>query len=174
MQRINIVGSTGAGKSTFAKQLAYKLGHPCIALDELFWGANWTPRPHDVFVADVNIALSQPSWVCDGNYGNLKQMIWPRMDTMVWLDYAFPLVMWRVTKRALTNLIHHNTICNGNHDSWRRAFLSKDSVIFWSLTSFHRRRRKYLLLWHSPEFSRVTKVWLHTPQEAEVWLNQQP
>ena len=67
MNRINIVGSTGAGKSTFAKRLAQQLGHSCIALDELFWGANWTPRPRDQFIADVDRALSRPTWVCITN-----------------------------------------------------------------------------------------------------------
>jgi adenylate kinase family enzyme len=138
----------------------------------LFWGANWTPRPKDIFIAEVDRALSQPTWVCDGNYSFLKHLIWPRMDAVIWLDYAFPLVMWRVTKRTLNNLIHRKAIFNNNYDSWQRAFLSKDSVIWYSLTSFHRRRRKYLSLWGSPAFSQAARVWLHSPQEAEAWLCQ--
>ena len=39
--RINIVGTSGSGKTTFAKSLAQILTYEYIEMDQLFWGPNW-------------------------------------------------------------------------------------------------------------------------------------
>ena len=39
--RINVVGTSGCGKSTVAKRIAEKLNVPYIQLDELHWKPNW-------------------------------------------------------------------------------------------------------------------------------------
>lgn len=41
MQRVLIVGSPGAGKSTLAKKLAARTGLPLIHLDDLYWNPGW-------------------------------------------------------------------------------------------------------------------------------------
>jgi adenylate kinase family enzyme len=45
MKRINVIGTTGSGKTTFSKELSTALGIPYVQLDELFWKPNWvSPR----------------------------------------------------------------------------------------------------------------------------------
>ena len=39
--RINVVGTSGCGKSTVAKRIAERLNVPYIQLDELYWKPNW-------------------------------------------------------------------------------------------------------------------------------------
>ena len=39
LERIVVIGSSCAGKTTFAKRLGSELGHPVCDLDELFWRA---------------------------------------------------------------------------------------------------------------------------------------
>src|SRR3954447_546995 len=68
-RRICVKGTSGAGKSTFAAELARRLDLPCIELDALFWGPNWTEPDRDVFracVCETRAAASQG--VIDGNY----------------------------------------------------------------------------------------------------------
>ena len=41
MKRINVVGTSASGKSTFSKALAQKLNLSYIELDDLFWLDDW-------------------------------------------------------------------------------------------------------------------------------------
>ena len=41
MKKIIIIGSPGAGKSTFSFALAEKTGLPLYHIDKLFWKAGW-------------------------------------------------------------------------------------------------------------------------------------
>lgn len=35
-----------------------------------------------------------------GNYGAVRDLLWPRADTIVWMDYSLPLVLHRLTART--------------------------------------------------------------------------
>jgi energy-coupling factor transporter ATP-binding protein EcfA2 len=99
LARVVVVGATGSGKSTFAQRLAVRLGAEYVEVDELFWDAHWTEAAPEVFRARVERATAGPRWVVAGNYGRVRDLLWPRADTIVWLDYAFPLVLRRLTVR---------------------------------------------------------------------------
>ena len=59
MARVVVVGCSGSGKTTFARQLARLLGSPHIELDALHWLPNWVPRPTNEFRALVAQAVAQ-------------------------------------------------------------------------------------------------------------------
>jgi len=67
--RVSVVGSTGSGKTTFARELARILGVPHVELDALNWGPNWTMVDEGLFRGRVDAATSADGWVVDGNYG---------------------------------------------------------------------------------------------------------
>ena len=66
--RFNVVGCSGSGKSTFARKLAKQLGCPCVELDALFWGPNWTESTDNALFQKLDTQLTGDSWVVDGNY----------------------------------------------------------------------------------------------------------
>ena len=41
MKRINVIGTSGSGKSTFSRLLANKLKYPYLEMDAIFWKPNW-------------------------------------------------------------------------------------------------------------------------------------
>jgi adenylate kinase family enzyme len=169
MRRVNVIGSSGAGKTTFAAALARALGVPHVELDALHWEPNWVEVSDEVFRGRVDAATAADGWVVDGNYGVARDLVWPRADAVVWLDYSFPLVLWRSLRRTLRRAIVGEPCCNGNRESLRRAF-SRDSILLWVVQTHGRRRREFratLPRWIE-EGKRV--VVLRTPGEAGRWL----
>src|SRR5688572_30807780 len=90
--RVAVVGTSCSGKTTFARALAPRLGAPYTELDVLYWGPDWSPRPLDEFRARVEAAVSTPSWVIDGNYSIVRDLVWGRATTLIWLDFPFSLI----------------------------------------------------------------------------------
>src|SRR5262249_30085992 len=99
LERVLVIGSTGAGKTAFARRLSDALGWPYIELDALFWGPSWTPRPDFASLADS--ATAGQRWVVDGNYSKIRQLLWPRATSVVWLNYSFLTVFMRTLHRTV-------------------------------------------------------------------------
>ena len=167
--RISVIGSVGSGKTTLARRVSQRLAIPHVELDYLRWEANWVRAPKEIFRERVADSLTGENWVVDGHYGKVRDVIWGRADTLVWLDYSLLTVMSRITKRSLTRIITQQEVCNGNYETWGKLF-SRKSVILHSLQSYHKRRRKYPVLFNQPEYAHLNIIHLRTPKAAEDWL----
>ncbi|MEM6663488.1 MAG: hypothetical protein AAF666_15060 [Pseudomonadota bacterium] len=103
LQRIMVVGGSGAGKSTFAAALARRLRLPVIHMDALFWRPGWIMAPEAEFLQSVRIEADRERWVMDGNYSRT----WPdrltRADAVIFLDMPTWLRCWRVLGRYWQN-----------------------------------------------------------------------
>jgi len=76
--RVVVVGTSGSGKTAMAKRIASALDLRFIELDRLHWGPNWealTATNPDEFVRRVGAATSGDGWMCDGNYGLVRDLI---------------------------------------------------------------------------------------------------
>ena len=115
-------------------------------------------------------ALAAPAWVIDGNYSSVRDLVWPRATTLVWLDYPLPLVMWRLAKRTVRRVISREELWNGNRERLRDNLFSRDSIFLYALTSYPRHRREYPALLARPEYAHLAVVRLRHPRETERWL----
>jgi adenylate kinase family enzyme len=154
----------------FSQQLAQSLGSPCIELDELYWATNWTPKPDSEFRRLVEIAALAPRWVTEGNYGRIRDVLWPRATTVVWLNYSFVTVFLRALRRTFRHIIMRETLWHGNRESFVRSFLSRDSILVWVITTFIRRRKKFETLRENGNYPHLSWVELRRPSEAESYL----
>lgn len=147
MRRVSVVGSSGSGKSTVARKLAARLGLPCLELDSIFHQPNWTPLPDDVFRARVTEFIEQDSWVVDGNYTShgVADLVSPRADTIVWLDLARSVVMWRVIRRTMERAITREELWNGNREPLTNLYSPdpEKNIIVWAWTRHGPTRAKY-------------------------------
>jgi adenylate kinase family enzyme len=169
-QRISVVGTLGSGKTTFARKASLIINAPHVELDRLHWEPNWVEAPEDVFRERVRQSLQGDSWVADGNYHQVRDIVWSRANIVVWLDYSFSIIMGRLAKRTLRRILTREKLWNGNQEHFRNL-LSKDSVFLWAIKTYRRRRKQYPQLLRRPENSHLTVVRLPSPKEASEFLS---
>jgi adenylate kinase family enzyme len=172
-QCIVIVGSTGCGKTTLAGKLAQKLALEHVELDALYWEADWTGVPREIFRARVEQAVSVPGWVCDGNYRNARDILWPRAQALIWLDYPFMTIFWRLLRRTWRDWRTQEPLCNGNHEViWRHFKLwSNESIFHWLVESYGRHKREYPELFLRLENRHLAVLRFETPAGTQAWLD---
>lgn len=87
MQRILVMGSSGSGKSTFARRLSAITGIPVVSIDALFWKPGWVESDRADFRERLAEVTRQPRWIMDGNYasadGEARRDV---SDTVIWFD----------------------------------------------------------------------------------------
>lgn len=169
-KRIVVIGTTGCGKTTLARRLALPLGFPHVELDALNWGPHWTPAPLEIFRERVAQALKGDVWVVDGNYSKVRDIVWSRADTIVWLNYSFRVIMGRLIRRTFRRLLRSEELWNGNRERWREQFFSRESIFLWVLRTYGRRRREYPLLLSQSAYAHLVVMHLRSPKETEEWL----
>ena len=133
IRRVAVVATTGSGKTTLAGQLAAHLGIPHVELDAIHWGEYWSHAPADVFRRRLVRSVQGDAWVTDGNYSEVRGIIWARAGTVVWLDHSLPVILWRVTWCTLWRTIRREELWSGIRERFREAFTSRDSIILYAL-----------------------------------------
>jgi adenylate kinase family enzyme len=172
MQRINVIGTSGSGKSTFSQKLAQHLNSTYLELDELHWADNWVERSQTELCILLEERISKyPNWVLDGNYQSqtwsIKQQ---HIDTLIWLDYSFFTTLYRITKRSFLRAFRKNKLWKTtNFETFSKLF-SSDSMIWWVLQTYCPNKRKYEQLFSSLKQSPIKCIRLHSPKEAEAFL----
>lgn len=99
MKRILVIGSSGAGKSTFAIHLSQRVKIPVIHLDFHHWNAGWVETPKDEWRKKVEELIKGESWIIDGNFSSTLDIRLAACDTVIFLDMSRSLCLWRVLKR---------------------------------------------------------------------------
>ena len=102
MKRAIVIGCPGSGKSTFSRALHKKTGLPLVYLDMLFWNADRTTVPKEIFLERLATALEQETWIIDGNYGSSMEQRLALCDTVFFLDYPQKVCMDGIIRRRGT------------------------------------------------------------------------
>jgi adenylate kinase family enzyme len=101
MKKVLVIGSGGAGKSTFARHLGTLLNIDVIHLDALYWHPGWVETPRDEWREVIEALLRRDAWIIDGNYSSTLELRLEACDTVIFLDMARLVCLWRVLKRAI-------------------------------------------------------------------------
>ena len=166
-RRVIVVGGTGSGKTSLAEALARKLGLPHAELDSLYWDHDWQPMARETFWARLNPVISQPGWVLDGNYSFTRPVTWVQADTLVWLDLPLGVNLWRLWRRSIRRVARREVLWNGNVESFREQFFSRESLFVYLLKSVPKHRREYPLALQQPEYRHLRLVHLKDSAPGE-------
>lgn len=102
MQKIAVIGSSGAGKSQLSRWMGEILGLPVVHLDKEYWLPGWTEPTKDEWRHRVEDLVKRGSWIIDGNFGGTMEIRIAAADTVVFLDLPRSLCVWRTIKRVIT------------------------------------------------------------------------
>ena len=98
-----MVGTGGAGKTTFATALGTRTGLPVVHLDEHYFHPGWVPTPRPEWRRWQEGRFAATRWVADGSYGSTLDVRLARADTVVIL--APPA--WRCVWSGLWRSVRH-------------------------------------------------------------------
>lgn len=170
--RIAVVGRTGSGKTTLARQLATALQVPHVELDALYFGPQFSTAPLALLRRRTAAAIAGDRWVTDGNKRAVRDLVWPRADTIVWLDYSLGVSIWRLAKRARSRAaeLTAEAVGTGRRSGLPRQFLAATRGVLTALRSHAGQRREYTKLFDEPANQHLVVVRLQSPRAAREWL----
>jgi adenylate kinase family enzyme len=180
VQRVSVVGNSGSGKTTFARELSRATRAPHLELDSVFHQPGWVPLPRTEFRARVAEFAAADRWVVDGNYNSsVQDLVWARADTVIWIDPPRRTVMRRVIWRTLRRMLTRAELWNGNTEPlanlWRLD--PAKSVIAWSWTSHRRYQDRYAGAAADPANAHLHFIRLRTPAEmarlTDTWPDRE-
>lgn len=172
-RRIVVVGPAVSGKSTLAHQIGVLLKAPVVELDALYWHPGWVGSSDEEFRERVVAATAGDAWVVDGHYERIWPALWPRAQTVIWLDLPLRALLWRGLARSLRRLRTREILWGTNRESiWQQLkFWDADrSLLAWVLTSHAARQPAYVEAAVDPRWSHIRFVRLRSAAEVTCFL----
>lgn len=161
-------GVTGSGKTALARQIAGVTGLPWHSVDdEIGWLPDWVERPRAEQRDLMSRIVSSDEWVLDTAYGHWRDVVLPRVELILAMDYPRLVSLARLLRRTAWRVVTRELACNGNRESLRQA-LSSDSIIAFHFRSYPRKRDR-ITAWEADQ-SMPPVVRLRSPRETEEWL----
>jgi adenylate kinase family enzyme len=117
--------------------------------------------------AQVAAVLKGDGWVIDGNWAaTLGTSVVEQADEIVWLDVPFATTFWRLLRRTSRRLRTRELLWRTtNRETFRTAFLSRDSILLYSIKTYRRRRQRCRELVENRPHVR-----LRSPRDVERYL----
>jgi hypothetical protein len=171
-ERIVVLGRTGSGKTTLARELAAALGVPHVELDSLYFGPEFSTAPLTLLRERTSAAIAGDRWVTDGNKRAVRDLVWPRADTIIWLDYPVHVSLWRLAKRARkrTSALSAQAAQTGRRSTLPKQMLAAARGVLTALRSHRGQRREYPRLFAQPENQHLAVARLRSPRATRQWF----
>jgi adenylate kinase family enzyme len=172
MKRVVIVGSSGSGKTTVARALAESLGVPHLEMVSVFHQHGWADDAPEDFLPTLDRFTAGDEWVVDGNYTShgTREIVWPRADTIVWLDLPRRTAMYRVVRRTFGRVFTREKLWGSVREPFTNLY-SLDpnrNIMVWTWTRHSETRDKLETALSGID---ATVHRLHTPTDVTRFLD---
>jgi hypothetical protein len=173
-KRMLILGRTGSGKTTLARDIAAALQVPHVELDSLYFGPNFSTVPEPVLRERVATAIEPDRWVSDGNKRAVRDLVWPRADTIIWLDFPAAVTLWRLGRRSLrrTASLRTEAAKTGTTRHLPRQLVAGAKAVLTALRSHTGQRREFPPLFAASENQHLAVVRLRSPRATQRWCDR--
>lgn len=171
MKRIVIIGSSSSGKTTLARKLSERLGMEHKELDYFFWEPNWRQANPEDFRSRVESFTAQEAWITDGNFSAVRDLVWRRATTIIWLDYPFHIIMKQFLKRSILRSVRKEELWNGNRETIWNSILKPNSLFIWIIRTYRKNRKRYSTLMESNEFKNAKFHRFKSSKETKQFVN---
>lgn len=173
MDRIVVVGNSGAGKTSLARRIAEVGGHRHIELDAIHHLDGWTPIDQELFRSTLAAEVSHGRWVVDGNYISVAgHVAWEAADTIVWVDPPRWRIMARIIRRTIVRGLFRVELWNGNRERLSNMFRREpeENIVLWAWTTYPKLQQRYGQIFSSDEWGPRSKIRLGTRADVEAFL----
>lgn len=173
-KKINVVGTTGSGKTTVAKTIAKILNQPHIEIDQIFWGPNWQKPTNRDFYDRLKLSLENSNaYVLDGNYTKTNSLKLSHVQTVVWLNLPLNQNFFQLVKRTLARLMDRTELWpgTGNTESIYSHLFTKDSIFYWFLKTYKGNQIAVKALAENPQWSHLQFIELTSPAQIQEFLH---
>lgn len=174
LNRVVVLGSSGSGKTTVARRLASSINAPHLEMDSVFHRYGWADDAPDDFLPILEEFTRADRWVVDGNYTShgVREVVWPKADTFVWLDTPRITAMRRVIGRTLRRVITREKLWGSVKEPFTNLY-SRDpykNIIVWTWTRHAHTRQNYEATLAAGSWAHATVYRLHTPGDVDRFL----
>ena len=143
---------------------------PHLELDAVFHQPEWQPLDTNEFRRIVSEFTAAEGWVVDGNYSKVRDIVWDRADTVIWVDPPRHRVMRQLIARTMRRMATRAELWNGNRERWSYLFNREESIILWAWTNHRGCRDRYLKAQGDPANAHLAFIRLRTPAETAALL----
>lgn len=136
MHKFWIIGSPGAGKSYLSLKIFNKYNIDYYELDNIYWLKNWQRQDNDTFRKKVTDIMTNDSWIIDGYYEQVKDIIEEEKPFVVIVKKNILVLLFRVIIRSFKRIILKKKVCGENFENISFLF-SKEGMIQYTIQQSH-------------------------------------
>ncbi len=138
--KIILIGSSGAGKSTFSRELANLVNFPVLHLDKIWHSMDYSEKAEKKFrQVQENFLAEHENCIIDGNYRGTLGLRVAQADLIIWLKISRWRAVGRVFRRSLK--WHWS---RKNRPDMAEDFTEKFDKEYWEFIKF---------VWNFPKFN---------------------
>jgi hypothetical protein len=168
-ERVVVIGCAGSGKTTLSRVLARRLGARHLERDGL--GDDESPDFPDRVRAAVEGAGRR--WVFDGAPYNAELVVYPFADTVVALDYPWPVVRRRVLARSIRLWLTRRPD-GAQHPAPPWRWWTPTHPVGWAAMTHAARHREIADLFAHPVLAHTRRLRFTAPHQVITWLDTLP
>jgi adenylate kinase family enzyme len=169
-KRAIVFGSTGMGKTTLVKQIADDFSLPVIDIDSLRREAGKSASVEETFSRLVSESIKGDTWIIDGSYTSVQDIVWTRAEAIIWMDFSFWVFLSRLAKRSLYRIFVRKKSEKPIKGRYQPAGERTSNYLRAILTG-KQRQRHYFATLYSSEYTHLHIIRLSSPEEATNWIN---
>jgi hypothetical protein len=145
-----------------------------VELDQIFHQAGWSELSQEDFRTRVTEEVAAEGWVVDGNYSAVRDLVWQRADTVVWLDLRRRVVVRRVAARTLRRSLTREQLWNGNREPLSNFYRwdPQKNIVRWAWLKYPEYSELYGAAMEDPQYAHIRFIRLATPGEIDALLDR--